>query len=153
MSVAIALHLLAAVIWVGGMFFAYMCLRPVAAARLEPPQRLTLWAGSFERFFPWVWASVLLLLGTGYWMIFAYFGGMAGAPLHIHIMQGLGLVMMAIYAHVFFSPFQRLRRAVAAQDWPAGGEALSQIRVLVAVNLTIGLIVLIVASAGEYMLA
>jgi uncharacterized membrane protein len=135
------------------MFFAYMCLRPVAAARLEPPQRLTLWAGSFERFFPWVWASVLLLLGTGYWMIFAYFGGMAGAPLHIHIMQGLGLVMMAIYAHVFFSPFQRLRRAVAAQDWPAGGEALSQIRVLVAVNLTIGLIVLIVASAGEYMLA
>jgi uncharacterized membrane protein len=152
MSVAIALHLLSAVIWVGGMFFAYMCLRPVAASRLEPPQRLPLWAGTFERFFPWVWAAVLLLLATGYWMIFAYFGGMAGAPVHIHIMQGLGLVMMAIYAHVFFAPFQRLRRAVAAEDWPAGGKALSQIRVLVGVNLIIGLIVIVVASAGEYLL-
>ena len=42
MSVTITLHLLSAVIWVGGMFFAYMVLRPAAATLLEPPQRLPL---------------------------------------------------------------------------------------------------------------
>lgn len=31
MSLALALHVLAVVVWVGGMFFAYMTLRPVAA--------------------------------------------------------------------------------------------------------------------------
>jgi len=42
MVVAIPLHFLATVIWVGGMFFAYMALRSVAASLLEPAQRLPL---------------------------------------------------------------------------------------------------------------
>ena len=53
---AITLHLLAAVIWVGGMFFAYMALRP-ATGSLEPSIRLTLWSQTLKRFFPWVWIS------------------------------------------------------------------------------------------------
>ncbi len=65
MAVAIVLHVLSSVLWVGGMFFAYMALRPVAAATLEPPQRLTLWAGVFGRFFPWVWTSIVVLLVNG----------------------------------------------------------------------------------------
>ena len=73
-TLALTLHLLSAVIWVGGMFAAYMCLRP-AAGPLEPPQRLALWRGFFQKFFPWVWVSALLLLVTGYWMLVAHFGG------------------------------------------------------------------------------
>ncbi|MCB1620047.1 MAG: CopD family protein [Thiothrix sp.] len=152
MSVAIALHVIAVVIWVGGMFFAYMCLRPVAAARLEPPQRLTLWQGVFAHFFPWVWACVALILGSGYWVIFMQYGGMAGTPLFIHVMQGLGLVMMAVFAHVFFAPYRRLRQAVAGQRWPDGGKALNQIRLLVGINLVLGLITVTVATAGRYLL-
>ena len=40
-------HVAGIVIWVGGMFFAWMCLRPVAATQLEPPVRLMLWAGHY----------------------------------------------------------------------------------------------------------
>jgi uncharacterized membrane protein len=65
MGVALLLHLLAAVIWVGGMFFAHVALRPVAAAQLESPVRLTLWAGVFKVFFPWVFAAIATLLLTG----------------------------------------------------------------------------------------
>ena len=43
MAIAITLHVIAAILWVGGMFFAWMVLRPVAAGQLEPPARLTLW--------------------------------------------------------------------------------------------------------------
>ncbi len=149
-SIALMLHLLAAVVWVGGMFFAWMILRPVAAAQLEAPQRLTLWRNVFQRFFPWVWAAVVALPVTGLWIAFDLFGGIGTSPPRVHVMLLLGIVMILIYLHVFFAPWRRLRAAVAASDWPAGGKALATIRRLVGVNLVIGLIVLAVVSSGRY---
>lgn len=104
MSIALALHVLAITVWVGGMFFAYMVLRPIAASQLQPPQRLPLWQGVFSRFFPWVWAAIALILASGYWMLFGPYGGMKNAPVFIHLMHTLGLVMMAIFLHVFSHP-------------------------------------------------
>jgi uncharacterized membrane protein len=151
MSVWIALHTLAVVVWVGGMFFAYMALRPVAATLLEPPLRLPLWAQTFAKFFPWVWAAVGLLLLTGYVMLFQRFGGFATSPVYVHLMQGIGIAMMAIFLHVFFAPYGRLKRAVAAQDWPAGGKALGQVRRLIGVNLILGLATTAIAAGGRYL--
>lgn len=151
MPALIALHLLAAVVWVGGMFFAYMALRPVAASLLEPPQRLPLWTQTFQRFFPWVWIAVVALPATGYLMIFSVFGGMAQVGLHVHIMQGLGWLMILLYLHMYFAPFTRMRRAVAAGEWPAGGAQLAQIRRIVGINLILGLAVSLIASAGRYL--
>ena len=145
-GLVISLHVLAAVIWVGGMFFAYMALRP-AALKLEPPQRLMLWSETFERFFPWVWGSVVVLPFTGYWMIFSMFGSLDSTPLYALIMQYVGLAMIAIYLHVFFAPYRRLRRFVAAEDFPAAGKQLAQIRKLIALNLSLGLITVILASS------
>ena len=86
MGSAVLLHVIAVVIWVGGMFFAYMFLRPVAAAQLEPPERLKLWVGVFSNFFPWVWTCVVVILATGLHLIFAKFNGFAGAPVYVHAM-------------------------------------------------------------------
>jgi len=146
-TLSLFLHVLSVVVWVGGMFFAYMALRPVAASVLEPPQRLTLWAGVFGKFFPWVWASVVLILATGLHMLMA-FGGMA-APLYALAMLVLGVVMMLIFGHVFFAPYKKLKRAVAAQDWKAGGGALGQIRKLIGINLSIGLLTIAVVFLGR----
>ncbi len=60
-ALALALHILGAVVWVGGMFVLYMALRP-ALGTLEPPQRLKLMQVTFAKFFPWVWVAILLLL-------------------------------------------------------------------------------------------
>lgn len=145
MKIAIFLHTLGFTVWVGGMFFAYMALRPVAAARLEPPLRLALWEGVFEKFFVWVWVSVGLILASGLYMM-----AMIGKPpLYVTIMLVLGLIMMVIFAHLFFAPYKRLRRAVAAQDWSAGGAALGQIRKMVGINLLLGLITIAVATLGS----
>ncbi|MFN3543801.1 MAG: CopD family protein [Thiobacillus sp.] len=147
MQIAYLLHVLGIVVWVGGMFFAYMALRPVAASVLEPPQRLTLWAGVFGKFFPWVWVSVALILATGLHLL-TVMGG-ASAPHYALAMFALGMVMMAIFAHVFFAPYGRLKRAVAAQDWKAGGAALAQIRQLVGLNLSLGLLTIAVVFVGR----
>jgi uncharacterized membrane protein len=151
MAIAILLHTLAAVVWVGGMFLAYVVLRPVAAMQLEPPARLALWRGVFGRFFPWVFVSIAVLLTTGLWMVFSVFGGFGNVGLHVHLMLWAGLVMMLIFMHVFFAPFRLLKKAVAAGDWQGGGRQLSRIRVLVGINLAFGLLVVAIASGGRYL--
>jgi len=150
MSLAITLHVLAAVIWVGGMFFAYMALRPVAASLLDPPLRLPLWSKTFARFFPWVWAAVILLPATGYWMILYVFDGFANLKLYIDIMQVIGITMILIYLHVFFAPYRRMNAAIAAGDFPSAGKQLAVIRRLVGTNLILGLITIVVAVGGAY---
>tara|TARA_R110002153_G_scaffold39181_1_gene112969 strand:+ start:3921 stop:4379 length:459 start_codon:yes stop_codon:yes gene_type:complete len=151
MFIAISLHILAATIWVGGMFFAYSFLRPVAADILEPPQRLTLWVKVFKKFFNWVWLAIILLIVSGHFMI-AQFGGLANVGKHIHIMMLLGYIMTAIFMHVYFAPFKRLKAAVALQDWQKAASNLNVIRKMILLNLALGLLTVFVASAGRYML-
>ena len=139
-NIAQTLHVSAVVIWVGGMLFAHMGLRPVAASQLEPPVRLKLWVGVFGRFFPWVWICVAVILATGFWIIFSAYGGFKGLPMSINVMMAMGIIMMLIFFHVFFAPYKRLKQAVIAEDWPEGGKNLAQIRKLVGINMTIGLL-------------
>ncbi|MCP8687051.1 DUF4149 domain-containing protein [Marinobacterium sedimentorum] len=152
MPLAISLHLLAAVIWVGGMFFAYQCLRPVAAKVLEPPQRLTLWCQLFSRFFVWVWGAIVTLLLTGHWMI-GLMGGMTAVGMHVHVMLATGYLMVALFLHLYFAPFQRLKKAVGASDWQQAGVQLNQIRRFVGINLLLGLITVVNAVAGRMLYA
>ncbi len=148
MSVAITLHLLAALIWVGGMFFAHMALRPAVNTMLEPPQRLPLLLKVFGGFFPWVWISVVTILATGYWIFLGFYGGQA--RLYVHIMSGLGLVMAAIFTFIYFVPFRRMARAVAAADWPAAGAQMALIRRLIATNLVLGLVTSALGVGGRW---
>jgi len=148
-TLALTLHVLGAVVWVGGMFAAYMCLRP-AAGPLEAPQRLGLWRQFFAKFFPWVWLSVVLLVASGYWMLITSFGGFAGAPLYVNLMQALGWIMILLYAWLFCGPWLKFKRAVDAQDRPSAGGELSRIRQIIMINLPLGLIVVVIGGTGRY---
>lgn len=142
-------HLLAVLIWVGGMFFAYVVLRPAAVEVLEPPLRLRLWDNVFRRFFVWVWGSVAVLLVSGFYMIYLY-GGFAQVGHHVHVMLLSGLAMTAIYVYVFYAGYRPFSALVAKQSWKEAGEMLGRIRKLIAVNLTLGLLTVCVAVLGMY---
>ena len=148
-ALLLAIHIVSVVFWVGGMAFAYTILRP-SAGPLEAPVRLALWARVFARFLPWVGVSALALLVTGFAMIFMLFGGMASVPLYVNLMMGLGIVMMLIYLHLVFAPYKRLRAAVERGAFPEAGKALHQIRMLVGINLVIGIVTVIVGGTGRY---
>ena len=149
MTILVTLHVLAAVVWVGGMFFAYMVLRQ-SVGPLEPAVRLALWHRIFRRFFPWVWASIVLLLVSGYGMLFVYLGGFAGAGLHIHVMQGTGIVMMLLFLYLFFAPWRRFSQAIEREAFPEAAKELDQIRRIVAINLVLGLLTVIVGASGRF---
>jgi uncharacterized membrane protein len=149
MIVGIAFHILGAVVWVGGMFFALMVLRP-SVGPLEPAVRLALWHRVFSRFFAWVWVSVAVLLVSGFAMVLLGFGGFGAVGKYVHAMMAVGILMMLIYAHLYFAPWQRFRRAVEAADWPTAAKNIDQIRLLVTVNLVLGLITAVIGASGRY---
>ena len=142
-------HLLGVIVWVGGMFFAHFALRPAAAATLQPPERLRLMAAVLGRFFTWVEWSIVLILASGITMM-GFLGGARGmfaVPAYIHAMLGIGVVMMLLFGHIRFALYRRLAAAVVVSDWPAAAAALGRIRLLVAVNLGLGLLVVVIAAA------
>lgn len=147
MSIARWLHLLGVVVWVGGMFFAHMALRPSAQA-LPPPQRLPLLAATLSRFLDWVGVAVVVILASGTAMI-VLMGGFRAVNGSVHTMTALGVVMMLIYGHIKFGHLRRLRAAVAAGEWEVGGAAMGQVRKLIAVNLALGLATLTIAVLGR----
>ena len=151
MGIYLALHLLSIIIWVGGMFFSYQILRPAAANLLEPPVRLNLWRQVFSRFFPWVWASIVIAPLSGIMLVTPY-GGFGNAPVFIHIMTTLGVIMMLIFLHVYFAPFRRLKQCLEASDIAGAAKRLNQIRILVGINTLLGIITVITASVGKYYL-
>lgn len=130
------LHLAAAIVWLGGIGFMLFALRPAAQALLAPPQRLPLIAAVLGKFFRLVWVSVGVLLATGLAMLLAV--GMKNAPTGWHLMLGLGLLMFALFGHLYFGPYRRLVRAVVAADWREGGRRVGQIALLAGINLALG---------------
>ncbi len=147
MKLALLLHILGVVVWIGGMFFAYVALRPAAAKLLEPPQSLPLWRETLTNFFRWVWTAIIFILVSGLYMM-DQMGRGSTIPLYVWVMFGIGIVMMMIFLHIFFAPYARLRRFVDAQDWKSGGAALAQIRLLVGINLILGLAVIFISTLG-----
>lgn len=141
-----ALHLLAALIWVGGMFFAWMVLRPAAVDVLEPPARLRLWLEVFRRFFYWVWPAVLVLPVTGVGMLHQSFASLEAAPRYVHMMIGLYVAMLALFVRISALLLPQLRAAVAAENWPEGGAVLGRIRRVVGFNLAIGMALVTVVA-------
>ncbi len=149
MMIALLFHILAAVIWVGGMFFAHVMLRPAAAA-LEPAVRLALFRRVLANFFPWVWASIVALLASAYGVMVPDLGGFARAPVYVNAMQVIGIVMILAFFHLYFAPWKRFRVAVDAGDFARAAPQLTQIRHIVLFNLVLGLIAVAIGGTGRY---
>lgn len=145
--VLLFMHIVGVAVWVGGMFFAYFCLRPTAVELFEPKQRLPLWCGVLARFFFWVWWAVTLVAISGIVM----FGhrGLSATPVNWLIMLVVGAVMMLIFVYVASRPYAALQQAVENEDWKAGGAALNRIRRMVGLNLFLGIATIAVATLGR----
>lgn len=130
----LALHLLAAVAWVGGIFFAYMALRP-ASMLLDAPLRLGLWVATFGRFFPWVWGFIVVLLVSGHALMSQW-----PTTASLMAMAVIGWVMSLLFAYLYFILFKSLRLAVSASDTPGAAQAMARIRPVMATNLALGMV-------------
>lgn len=138
------IHLIAAILWMGGMTFMLVALRPAALVVLQAPERLRLMGAVWQRFFVLVLVSIVALFATGTHMYTSVFraarlaSGSGSVPLGWNLMLALGLLMMLVFGHIFFAGYRRFKRAAAAQDWPLAGKAAQQIHQLMLVNFVLG---------------
>ena len=93
-------------------------------------------------------SDVKTLLASGLGMV-GLAGGFGRVHWSVHAMMAIGLVMMAVFLHLRFAPYPRLRRAVAAREWPAAATQLGTVRRLVEVNLALGVVVFALAVVGR----
>ena len=147
-SLALAFHALAAAIWVGGMFLAYVVVRPSVSV-LQAGDRFRFWERIFSGFFPWVIAAIVVLLMSGYWLLFVTYGGFAKVGVHVHIMHLTGWVMFLLFFHLYFVPWKRFQRALAASDSDQAARWLGQIRLIIATNLGLGLLTVAIGASGR----
>lgn len=145
----LAFHTIASLVWVGGMFFALLILRP-SIPPLPPEMAMALWRRVFERFFAWVWAAVVVLLASGYGVVLFGYEGFSAVGMHIRVMQVTGLLMVGLFVLMWGMPWQTFRHAVDEGDWPAAAAAMKRIRLVVAVNLPLGLITAAVGATGGF---
>lgn len=148
MAIAVTLHLLGVIVWVGGMFFAHMVLRGVLNNALEPRERLPLMLQVFDGFFPWVWLSVILILSSGYWMLFVVYG--TEISLWLGFMVAAGTLMAGIFVYIYAIPYRRLGGALKNHDMPQAAAAITSIRRLILFNLSLGLLITVFSLLGKY---
>ena len=149
-----AIHLLAVIAWVGGMFFMLMCLRPAVHEVLEAPPRVRLMHSTLRRFLRIISIAALAIFVSGAAMVALVWRDRAAAglafnmPLDWYAMAVLFFVMLAVFLHVRLDLFPRVARAIEAETWPAGGAALLAIRWEVAINLVIGIFIVVMVRLG-----
>ncbi len=149
-----ALHLLSVIVWVGGMFFMHVCLRPAAAEVLEPPARIRLMHATMRRFFDVVTVAIVVAMLSGAAMIgiASYAATRTGLafnmPLDWYAMVALFIVMLLVFAHVRVALFRRLATALAAEAWPDAARAITSIRLEIVINLVLGIFIVVIVRLG-----
>ncbi|GAA6142877.1 CopD family protein [Hydrogenophaga sp. 5NK40-0174] len=143
-------HVLAIVLWIGGMAFVHFFLRP-ATMQLEPPERIRLLHAALRRFLNTMVPAVVVVLASGMGMMHWAFSASRSVgfdfpmPMDWSIMTALGLLMMLVFIHVRFVLFRQLSRSVNDGNWPDGANALGAIRRWVVFNLAMGVVIIGVA--------
>ena len=144
------LHAVAATLWIGGIFFAFMALRPAAQEVLQPRERLHLWRVAYGKFFRLVWLLITILIATGYYQLFFRFAGFANSQPYLHLMHTIGLIMVVAFCYLYFSLYGKLCRLIDTEDISAASDTLKKMRPVMATNLFLGIVITAVGVCGPY---
>ena len=143
------LHLIAGIVWMGGMTFMLFALRPAVILTLEAQPRAMLMGAVWKRFYALVLVAIVALFATGTHLYTATFRaarlatGEGGVPLGWNIMLVLGITMILIFGHIYFAGFKKYKRAVSAAQWPLAAKAAGLMHTMTLVNFTLGWLAII----------
>lgn len=149
MTVALSLHTLATIIWLGGLFFLCVVFQ-LAAQHYETAMALTLWHRVVSRFFVWAWISLVVILVSGVAMVFLKFGGFSGVPSIHRVNMAIGIPAILLYVYLYFIPWRRFRRAMLSGQWRVAKDNNRQARIIMTLILALGIIASVVSLGGRY---
>ena len=162
LALAYWLHMIATVIWIGGLAALALFVLPAARRSLPAGEFAVMLERLQQRLDPWSWFSLAVLLATGmlqmsanpnYGGFLAFNNRWAVAILLKHI---LFLGMAAISAYITWGLLPRLRRlsfqlahAKEVEQESASGKLLAQERLLININLLLGILILALTAIAR----
>ena len=138
------IHLIAGIVWMGGMTFMLFALRPAVLGTMDAQPRAILMGQIWKRFFVLVLIAIVLLFATGTHLYTATFRaarlatGNGNVPLGWNVMLVLGITMMLIFGHIYFAGFKKYKKAVGAAEWATAAKAAGLIHKMTLINFTMG---------------
>jgi len=123
------LHLFFAIVWVGGMVYSLLFLRPSLREIAQEEQRGKFLKQVFSKFFLAVWLSIIVLFLTGMSLWHGYRKDFSDNPL-FHIKLFLFGLMVIIFTYIYFFLFRRNK--------------LSHIPNLIGINLLLSILILLI---------
>lgn len=118
-------------LWIGGMAYSLLFLRPSLKELPQEEHRQKLLSSVFSRFFPAVWLSVLILFLTGMGLWHGYRKDFSANPLFHTKLFIFGLMTLVFaYIHLFL-----LRKG-----------RISHVPNLIGVNLLLGILILLIIT-------
>jgi len=123
------LHLFFAIVWVGGMVYSLLFLRPSLREIAQEEQRGKFLKQVFSKFFLAVWLSIIVLFLTGMGLWHGYRKDFSDNSL-FHVKLFLFGLMVIIFTYIYFFLFRRNK--------------LSHIPNLIGVNLLLSILILLI---------
>lgn len=125
------LHIFFAMVWIGGMAYSLLFLKPSLKEILQEEQKQRFLNSVFSRFFLGVWLSIIVLFITGMGLWHGYRKDFS-ENLLFHLKLFLFALMTMVFIYIYFFLFRRGK--------------ISQVPNLVAVNLFLGILVLMIIT-------
>jgi uncharacterized membrane protein len=148
MTLALPIHIVAIVVWLGGLFLMSLVVQP-SIRGLDSRLALSLWSRTLSRFMVWGSVSLIAIVASGIALVNLRFGGFSGMPTLHRLNMVIGIPAIALFAYVALVKWQRARRALARGDSIAAETSIRTIRRLMAIILAFGLIASIVSAVGR----
>lgn len=142
------MHLLAILLWLGGLLFELLTLFPVAGRRGKDADTLRFVGASQLRFGAVIWAAILLLVVSGVFNLINRMGlgGLSLQLMWILTVKLAALIVMIVLQHVRVTLFARRMADLGPQcdqsDLAQGVSARATCSQLAAAQLAIGLLAL-----------
>jgi uncharacterized membrane protein len=159
LSIIYWLHMLATVTWIGGLAALALLVLPAARTALEAPLYARLLEAIQRRLDPLGWFSLAVLLGTGMFQMSAnpnYQGFLAissrwAAAILVKHLVFLGMTIASAYMTWGLLPALRREalRAARGLDATGVGRLQRRQRMLLTLNLVLGLIVLLLTAVAR----
>ncbi len=134
-----AIHLLCVVLWVGGMAFLLLTLRP-SVNSIDASARLVLQGAVYRRFFRTIWQVMPMAIVSGLLLLILSYSHKV-LPWEVMVMQTGGVLMAAIFIGMVLVPNKHFQAKLAAGT--ATAEDVAPIRRLIWLSLGIGAIILV----------
>jgi uncharacterized membrane protein len=149
LGLVLATHILAVIVWLGGMFFLTVVLG-IGASVPDRSAALSSWERALSRFLPWGMLSLAIILATGVTLVFSVFGGYAHIPNIHRFNMVIGIPAIVLFVYLCVVPWRRLRRAAFAHDTATAEKTIGQAKMLLATILTLGLLAAFASAVGRY---